>query len=40
VNVLKRDRTQLWAYVRTTEGRTGWVLGNWIQASCPAPSPR
>ena len=35
VSVTRRDRSQLWAYVRTSDGRRGWVLGSWIREKCP-----
>jgi serine/threonine protein kinase len=35
VSVLRRDDSRLWAYVRTGDGRRGWVLGNWIRETCP-----
>jgi serine/threonine protein kinase len=34
VNVLRRDTSERWAYIRTHDGRQGWVLGTWIRPSC------
>jgi serine/threonine protein kinase len=39
VNVLKRDHTQRWAYIRTHDGHRGWVLGTWVRPACPPPTP-
>ncbi len=37
VHVLRRDASRRWAYVRTRDGRYGWVLGDWVQRACPPP---
>ena len=35
LSVLRRDGTERWAYVRTADGRHGWVLGTWVRPACP-----
>jgi serine/threonine-protein kinase len=35
VSVMRRDGSQRWAYVRTSDGRRGWVLGTWVRPACP-----
>lgn len=39
VSVLRRDTSQNWAYVRTGDGRRGWVLGTWLRPVCVGGSP-
>jgi hypothetical protein len=40
VTVRRRDSSQVWAYVTTSDGYGGWVLGSWLRPNCTAtPTP-